>query len=219
MKKILSVFLLGIVLFLSSCVDTSQQTRTIEADLPIENLFSNFMSKHPNFDTNDITRKEVYDAFVVMVKDTIEKCHLFEGVPVKLATINKCKNGKYVAHFQSWITPTNFDYRYKITKICFDVVGVVPDSLALTLSDKSYYTFSGDYISNINFEVMERLLERGTTGITFDFGMEKDVLSRDEFSLHFAYMLYDFKEIKPFAGRAKEEVSYEEWRRRTYSVR
>lgn len=219
MKKT-CLFLLGTILFLSSCVqNSSQQTRTIEADLPIETLFHNFMNEHPNFDTNDITRKEVYDAFVVLLKDTIEKCNLFEGVPVKLNTINKTKSGKYVAHFQSWIAPHNFDYRYNIGKICFDVIGAVSDSLALTLSDKNYYTFSGNYISNITFDVMERLLEKGTTGITTDFGMSKDVLFSDEFSLGFAYMYYDFKEIKPFTGRAKEEVSYEEWRKRTNNLR
>ncbi len=204
MKKSTFFLVVLVACVLMGCVRVSKSNGQVEKDLPIEAFYKDFIKDYPNYNANDATRQEAFDAFVVAVKDTIDKCNIFEGVPVKLQTVNKIKDGTYVAQFQSWINPNGFDYRHGIYKVCFDVIGVVPDSIVPQLKDDEYYTFEGNYISNVEFHVMEALLGRETIGITASFGVEQDYIFEDKVSLHFAYMYYDFTSIKPFVGRECE---------------
>ena len=214
MKKIVLFSLIFSVFYLTSCVRMSG-TRTVEKDFPIESLYNDFIKNYPNYNANDATMQETNEAFVALVKDTMYKCNLFEGVPVKLRMVNKTNDSTYVAQFQSWIKPTGFEFHYNISEINFDVFGVVPDSLVPYLKDDNYYTFEGNYISNVEFPVMEALLGKDTYGITAMFGIDRDITFKDMVSLDFAYMFYEFTSIKPFGGRAMEEVSTEEWKKRT----
>lgn len=161
MKKI--IFIL-VVIVVSSC--NIPQYKTIEVDLPMESFVNNFLKGKPNFFNNDITIEEGNKEFIKALSDTLKtvdgKMNLFDGIPVRLKTINKTKKLGYVAQFDSWIEPNNFDYHY-VSEINFDVFCVIPDSLIVTLKEDKHYILDGVYVSNLTYDKCVQMLGKRTS--------------------------------------------------------
>lgn len=209
MKKIFSLLLFSTLI--ASCFGGTGQKASerqryvvVEEDYLIEKIFSEAINEHPNFDTNDLTRKELNDAFMKAAEDSLLKHNIFEGIPVKIRTLNKNDEGKYAIHLYSWYAPAGVHYRYNIDDIMFDVVGFIPDTLAYTLDQEKDYIFKGKYLKRITFTEILMALDRGTIGVSDDYGIRKDY---NKYDLSFRYMLFDIESIEPFTGRKKDTLA------------
>ena len=195
-KATLLIFGLAILL-LYSCGQPAQQRKNTREELPLESFVSQFRQSHPDMLNNDATLEEGNEEFKTAFEKAYAKQDMLEGIPVELTCVNKA-DGKYVAQFQSWILPSGFEFQDSIKEVCFDVIGVVPDSTAKQLKDKEYYLLKTKFVSFVNFEAMFALLGRETIGVTDKVGLEKDDVYEEKVCVHLARLYVDINEVKPF---------------------
>lgn len=143
------------------------QYESVEVDLPMEGFINDFLTNNPNFFNNDVTIEEGNKVFIKNLEDTLKtadgKMKLFDGIPIRLKTINKNKRlGGYVAQFDSWIEPYNFDFHY-VSEINFDVFCIIPDSLATTLKEDEHYILDGVYAGHLTYNKCTQFLGKSTS--------------------------------------------------------
>lgn len=160
MKKI--IFISFIAFALCSCDLTPKpKYELVEIDLPMESFINDFFIDNPNIFNNDITIEEGSKKFINKLSDSLKtvegKMNLFDGFPLRLKAIKKNKKLGYVAQFDTWIKPRNFDYHY-VSEINFDVFCVIPDSLVTTLKEDEYYILDGVYLGNLTFSMCEQMM-------------------------------------------------------------
>jgi hypothetical protein len=135
--------------------------------------------------------------------------NLFDGIPVKLKTINKNKRlGGYVAQFYSWVEPYNFDFHY-VSEINFDVFCVIPDSLAITLQEDKHYIVDGTYAGHLTYYKCTQFLGKTTSVWNPIVEIEKDkTYSSDYFQrkVNLGCVLLLFDDIKEYKCRKAQMV-------------
>ena len=162
---------LAVLLPMIGCIKPGERTRMVNKKLPLEELVDTFMKDHPNYLNNDVTIEEGDKEFQKIVIDTAKK--FLNGIPMELVAINK-NNKSYMAQFQCWITPSAFEYQSPVSKVMFDIVTPVPDSLVDGLKEKEYYVLEGIIIEkSADMNVFETLLGKNTMGTTPIFGIRK----------------------------------------------
>jgi hypothetical protein len=154
------------------------QYESVETDLPIEGFINDFLVSNPKFFNNDITIEEGNKDFIKNLEDTLKttdgKMNLFDGIPVRLKTIHKNKRlGGYVAQFDSWIEPDNFDFHY-VSEINFDVFCEIPDSVAFELKENKHYVLDGVYVGHLTYYNYTQFLGKTTSVWSPIVKIEKD---------------------------------------------
>lgn len=198
MRKILFTFSICSIFLMAGCDPKAPKQKEV-VKLPIESLVENFMSEHSNYLNNDVTMEEGDKAFYEIFMDTTK--NYLEGVPVELKTINK--NGKtYMAQFQCWTRPNNFDFNPPVYCINGDILTAIPDSLVSKLKENTYYTLEGCPIESMaNLVVMETLLGKRTYAVTPVFGIRKNDIYDDRFEINLGLLYYHFDGIKEFVEK------------------
>lgn len=198
MRKILFTFSICSIFLMAGCGPKAPKQKEV-VKLPIESLVENFMSEHSNYLNNNVTMEEGDKAFYKIFMDTTK--NYLEGVPVKLRTINK--NGKtYMAQFQCWTSPNNFDFNPPVYCINGDILTAIPDSLVSKLKENTYYTLEGCPIESMaNLAVMETLLGKRTYAVTPVFGIRKNDIYDDRFEINLGLLYYHFDGIKEFVEK------------------
>lgn len=197
---------LAVLLPMIGCIKPGERTRMVNKKLPLEELVDTFMKDHPNYLNNDVTIEEGDKEFQKIVIDTAKK--FLNGIPMELVAINK-NNKSYMAQFQCWITPSAFEYQSPVSKVMFDIVTPVPDSLVDGLKEKEYYVLEGIIIEkSADMNVFETLLGKNTMGTTPIFGIRKDDVWDDKYEVHLGLMFFRMISIKPFTEREKVEEKY-----------
>lgn len=211
MKRILLLFLGFIALV--SC--NSPKTKEVYKIYPIEQWVIDYVKKHPNCMNNEITKKQTVDDFIKAVNDSTLKDWM-EGIPVELRTINKV-NDKYTAQFGSYFISNGLSYRVPLKEVNFDIITVVPDSLAPQLKEDELYTLKGiQIVSKIKkSEVANFLLGQNCAYWSWDISLEpKDSyitpdLTSNCLAANLGVYYCDVKHINIFAGREKTIVPNE----------
>ena len=208
MKKLL-LLLVGLIA-LVSC--NSPKTKEVDKIYPIEQWVMDYVKKHPNCMNNEITKKQTIDDFIKAVDDSTHKDWM-EGIPVELETINKV-NDKYVAQFGSYFTSNGLSYKAPLEEVNFDIITVVPDSLASQLKEDELYTLKGiQIVSRLdNSQVADFLLGQESSYWSWDVSLEtKDSfiapdLTSNCLEANLGVYYCDVKHINVFTGREKTIV-------------
>ena len=207
MKKFFILCLMAFVM--CSCNFTPvPQYESVETDLPMEGFINDFLTNNPNFFNNDATIEEGNKVFIKMLEDTLKttdgRMNLFDGIPVRLETINKNKRlGGYVAQFYCWgAKPYNFDFHYGFD-INFDVFCVIPDSLAITLQEDKHYIVDGTYAGHLTYYKCTQFLGKRTSVWNDIVEIEKNSYSR---KVNLGCVLLLFDDIKEYQSRETKLV-------------
>lgn len=203
MKKFFILYLMVFVMCSCNFTPIPKEER-IEVDLPMENLINDFLNDKPNFFNNDITIEEGNQDFIRVLSDTLNtsegRMNLFDGIPLRLKTINKTKKLGYVAQFDSWATPYGFHFHY-VNKINFDVFCSIPDSIVTTLKENKYYLLDGTYVGNLTYDKSVQILGKRTSVWNPKVGIEKDSFCEYYKEVNLGCVLLLFDNIKEFNRR------------------
>jgi len=215
MKRIRTFLVITTMLLIVGCGNRIKQVKIVDEPLMLEVYMGNFMARHKDFGTNDLTRKIAATDFIKEIKDTLYKVNLLEGVPMKLSTINKTKGGKVMAQFEAWHAPYNFEYKNGIDYICADIIGVVADTIATKLKQggNEYYILKGCLIDFITYETACLLMETNMTTLTnkVDLDEPSSSISNDDnkYVPEFGIMFYQIDKIDEFEGRKQKREEIE----------
>lgn len=209
MKRIILFLIIG-VMTLISC--NSPKTRKVGKIYPVEQWVMDYVKKHPNCMNNEFTKKQTIDDFIKAVDDSTHKDWL-DGIPVELEAINKIDN-KFVAQFGSYLISNGSNYNVPLSSVNFDVITVVPDSLALQLKKEELYTLKGiKIVSRIKKgEVADLLLGQESNYWSWDVSLEPDDAYRtpdltwNSLKANLGIYYYDVQYINKFAGREQITV-------------
>lgn len=193
----------GLILILSSCIQPTsnkvEEEENRKAQFPIVGFVENFVASHPNFDSNDITRKQADGDFLKSFTDVSDSTNLIKGIPVKLEDLCEDSKGRVMAHFQSWIKPSAFEFPLPIQDVYFDVVGAVNSQYVNTLNEDTYYTIHGKFVSKIdNLPAFRMLLGRSSSVYAPQFQVRKDDIWDDRFEVSLGMMYFDIDSISEF---------------------
>ena len=204
MNKLHYIIILS-VLFLLSCGQPNpnkineNQDQDIKEKYPIVEFVEDFIAAHPNFDSNDITRKKADEEFIKSFTEYSDSINLILGIPVKLEALNEISDGKITAQFRSWITPYNFKFPLPIDEVNFDIVGVINPKYVNTLNEDSYYTIHGKFVSRIeSINAFEVILGRQTRVYTEDFSVRKDDIYDDKYDVKLGMMYFDIDSVSVY---------------------
>ena len=202
MKKAI-YFFLSTMMLLTSCMQTStnkvddEQNR--KSEYPIVGFVEDFVTTHPNFDSNNITREQADEDFLKSFTELSDSINLIKNIPVKLCALNKDSKGNVMAQFRSWIKPTNFEFPLPLNEVNFDVIGKIDPKYVNILNDDSYYTISGKFIGRIdNLHAFHALLGRSTSVYTPMFSVRKDDIWDDRYEVSLGMMYFDIDSISNF---------------------
>ena len=209
MKKFFILCLMAIAV----CSCNLTRYETVEIDLPMEGFINDFLTNNPNFLTNDVTVEKGNEVFIKNLEDTLKTTdgsrNLFDGIPVRLKTINKNKRlGGYVAQFDSWVEPYNFDFHY-VNDINFDAFCMIPDSLAMTLQEDKHYIVDWTYARHLTYDQCTLLLGKRTSIWNDIVEIQKDkTFSSDYFQrkVNLGCVLLLFNDIKEYKCRETQTV-------------
>lgn len=202
MKKVI-YFLLSSLMLLSSCVQTStnkvDEEQNRKSEYPIVGFVEDFVSSHPNFDSNDITREQADEDFLRLFTELSDSINLIKNIPVKLCALNRDSKGNVMAQFRSWIKPTNFEFPLPIHEVNFDVIGKIDPKYVSILNEDSYYTINGKFIGRIeNLQAFHALLGRRSSVYTPMFSVRKDDIWDDRYEVSLGMMCFDIDSISNF---------------------
>ena len=203
MKK--SLYILSfLTLLFSSCVNSSynkqEEEQNAKSKFPIVGFVEEFVASHPNFDNNDITRKQADADFLQSFTEVSDSINLFQNIPVELCALNQTSKGQVIAQFRSWIKPTNFEFPNPVNAVNFDVIGRIDPKYVDSLNEESYYTLSGTFIGRIeSIEAFMAILEQSTSVYTPSFNVRKDDIWHDQYEVSLGMMYFDIDSIAPFA--------------------
>lgn len=145
MRKMLII----LCVLLMGCVNTKRIT--IELPLPIEEVYSTFLSNNPNWDINDLIYQEKMKEFKKIIDDTLQKDNIICGIPMEIEGINK--NDKLdltIVHLGSWLANKYIlDYQAGISEINVDVFAEVDNEMVMKLDDSYKYRLYGKFISRL----------------------------------------------------------------------
>lgn len=211
MKKFF-IYCFTLVVMCSCNYTPPTRYKIVEVDLPLENLINDFLKDKPNFFNNAATIEEGNQDFIRVLSDTLNtsdcKMNLFDGIPLRLETINKTKEFGYVAQFGSWISPNDFKFHY-VNDINFDVFCQIPDSIVTTLKEKEYYILDGWYVSNLTYDGCIRLLGERTSVWSPKVEIKKERPFNDDYffkEVNLGCILVLFEDIKPYVGRETKTI-------------
>lgn len=204
MKKIFIFCFMAFAMISCNFTPMPKEER-IEVDLPMENFINDFLNDNPNFFNNNVTIEEGNKDFIKALSDTLNtsegRMNLFDGIPLRLETINKTKELGYVAQFDSWIEPYGFDFHY-VKEINFDVFCVIPDSLVTTLKEKKHYLLDGTYVGNLTYNESVQILGKRTSVWNPKVGIEKESFGSSNYKkVNLGCVLLLFDDIKEFNRR------------------
>lgn len=210
MKRII-LLLIGIIT-LASC-NIPKTKIMVDKIYPVEQWVMDYVKKNPNCMNNEITKKQTIDDFIKAVDDSTHKDWL-EGIPVELKAINKVDN-KYVAQFGSYFISNGLDYKAPLKSVNFDVITIVPDSMAPQLKKEELYTLKGiTIVSRIEkAEVADLLQGQEGTYWSWDVSLEPDDsygtpdLTWNSLKANLGIYYCDVKQINKFAGR--EQIKFQ----------
>lgn len=202
MKKVI-YFLLSSLMLLSSCVQTStnkvDEEQNRKSEYPIVGFVEDFVSSHPNFDSNDITREQADEDFLRLFTELSDSINLIKNIPVKLCALNRDSKGNVMAQFRSWIKPTSFEFPLPIHEVNFDVIGEIDPKYVSILNEDSYYTINGKFIGRIeNLQAFHALLGRRSSVYTPMFSVRKDDIWDDRYEVSLGMMCFDIDSISNF---------------------
>lgn len=208
MKRII-LLLIGVIT-LASC--NTPKTKIVDKIYPVEQWVMDYVKKNPNCINNEITQKQTTDDFIKAVDDSTHKDWL-EDIPVELKAINKVGN-KYVAQFGSYFISNGLEYKAPLKSVNFDVITVVPDSLAPQLKKEELYTLKGiTIVYRIKKAVVaDLLLGLESSYWSWDVSLETDDSFRTPdltwncLKANLGIYYCDVKQINKFAGREQIEV-------------
>ena len=206
MKNKCFFIIIAISFVVISCTNTiPQNEKEFEyKDLPIEKIVNSFVTAHPDYNRNDITRDEANKKFIDTTINIFKTQNILEGIPVKLVKMNK-RNGKCYAQFQSWGVPDYFQYRYNIHEIHFDAVGVISDSIARSLVESEYYSIEGKFVKRLKtMSELQSIIGIYTYAYTPSYGIEQDDIWREKINVNLGLLHYNFSSVKLFLGREEE---------------
>jgi hypothetical protein len=189
------------------------QYESVETDLPMEGFINDFLTNNPNFFNNDITIEEGNKVFIKNLEDTLKttdgRMNLFDGIPVRLRTINKNKRlGGYVAQFDSTISPYGFKFHY-VSDINFDVFCIIPDSLATTLKEDEHYILDGVYVGHLTYNKCVQTLGKDTWVWNPIVEIKKDKTYSSDYyqrKVNLGCVLLLFDDIKKYQCRETQMV-------------
>lgn len=214
MKKVF-IYCFTLVVMCSCNITPAPRYETVEIDLPIENFINDFLSDNPNFFNNAATMESGNQDFIKGLSDTLNtsegRMNLFDGIPLRLKTINKTKELGYVAQFDSWIEPAGFIFHY-VSDINFDVFCAIPDSIVPTLKEDEYYILDGTYAGNLTYNECVQCLGKITSVYNPIVGIEKDNSFHIEYyqrKVNLGCMLVLFEDIKPYVSRETKTIKIE----------
>ena len=190
MKK--AFFLILCVVAFYSCMPPQSSQQTVKQP-PIVCLVDSFVTSHPDFMNNAITREKANTDWKKVVLDSLKNPNFLDGVNLTLIGINKTKKHGYIAHFRAVY---NSDRYKNINNLDFDVLTYVSDSIAYTLVEKANYVICGDIIGPINFPTMRKLYEAPLNRMTDDYSITKCEYKSDKYDLQIANIMMDIKEFK-----------------------
>lgn len=121
---------------------------------------------------------------------------------------------KYVAQFGSYLITNGLSYRIPLEEVNFDIITVVPDSLASKLKEDELYTLKGiQIVSRLeNSQVADFLLGQESSYWSWDVSLEtKDSfiapdLTSNCLEANLGVYYCDVKHINVFTGREKTIV-------------
>lgn len=135
---------------IASCVAGGPSEQVKEEKLPIVEFVDSFKISHPNWGNNSITEEQANEDYIKMIEDTALLYSLTEGIEVKLSGMRKDKKGQITAHFTAWQAQENVK-KYDISKVMFDVVTNINDSLVSSLKEGKKYICKWDIVSPVNY--------------------------------------------------------------------
>lgn len=165
---------------------TPQKNNEVKKELPIVEFVDSFKSQHPDWSNNSITKENANNDYLKMIEDTTLLFSLTEGIKVKFSELSKTKDGKYMGHFYAWMSQPNIE-EHRISKVMFDVVTCIDDSLATKLVEKEEYMCKWKMISRVNYETFCFLLGLETSTIQATPQIEIDDMDHIDISLGLFY--------------------------------
>lgn len=190
MKKVIILLLCGFALY--SCV--VPQTNQNVSQPPIVCLVDSFVTLHPDFMNNAITRDKANADWKKAVLDSLKNPRFLDGINLTMVRINKTKKHGYIAQFRS--DYNNYNHYKNIRELEFDVLSYIPDSIALNLVEKAEYTIYGDIIGPITFPTMQKLYEAPINRLTDDYSITKYEYDKGKYDIKMANIMMDIKEFK-----------------------
>ena len=146
MKKFFILCLMAFVM--CSCVNYTHTTKPLT---PLEELFVKYIDNTPNITTNDLVREDAFKSFNSALKDTLNKCNIISGIPMRITKITSLSDKNEKAYFltlRAFELNTKFKNSYFVE--CDVKGGFKNDSIAHTLNqDKEYIIKKYQYIDNI----------------------------------------------------------------------
>ena len=111
MKKLLLI--MTIFLLLASCANNGRTaSQRVNDTCHIEQYFHKFMARYPDGLNNEIKKEEMNKQFVAEITDSLRNSNwLLEDLPLSFESIQKCDDGNCYVHFQSWIKPTDWEFK------------------------------------------------------------------------------------------------------------
>lgn len=193
MKKIL--FGVAIALLLGACVSGGPNNQTKEEILPVVSFVDSFRVSHPNWENNSVTKEKANEDYLEMIKDTTLLYSLADGIDVKLSGIRQNKDGKYTAYFTAWHAQSDVE-KHNISKVMFDVVTTINDSLVSSLKENEEYKCKWNIVGALNYETFCFLYGQQVSTICADPKIELEDYTKDV-SLSLGLFYADLKDIKP----------------------
>ena len=197
MKKLLLI--MTAFLLLASCANNGRTASQRANDTcHIEQYFHKFMARYPDGLNNEIKKEEMNKQFVAEITDSLRNSNwLLEDLPLSFESIQKCNNGNCYVHFQSWIKPTDWEFKdFDFNEVCFDLVGEVPSSYIDILKEGDYYVVHGRLKRFIRLS--EFKLYTDEMAYTPFIGIEKETLSDTRVNWQLGMMLFDIDSISEY---------------------
>ena len=187
-------------LFLTACGNSSsliqKEQQNSKTNLPIISFVECFIASYPNFDNNDIERKNADVAFLMEVMSFSDSMNLIHNIPVKLKAMNETKKGNIIAQFSSWPSPRGFDYPNPVKEVNFDIIGEINPEYVKTLNEDNYYIIYGKLISPISFQDVKNKLGKSFRSVyTPSTHVRKDWISKDKYEVDLGLMEYRIDSI------------------------
>ena len=186
-------------LLLASCVNNGRTARQrVNDTCHIEQYFHKFMARYPDGFNNEIKKEEMNKQFVAEITDSLHNSNwLLEDLPLSFESIQKCDDGNCYVHFQSWIKPTDWQFKdFDFDNVGFDLVGKVPSSYIDVLKEGNFYFVHGKFKRFIELSEFEVYTEK--MAYTSVVGIEKEFLSDTGVDWKLGMMLFDIDSISEY---------------------
>ena len=137
MKIIYKSLIITLISF--TILGCNQVKKEPRKEIKLEVFLNDFFEQNPNWNQNDIIKKEVNEKFNEEIKLQLDK-GILDDFPLELGAINEYKKGKFAAIFNSHYTKSDaISYDNIIYSTKFDVIGLIsPEQVKILQEDKAY---------------------------------------------------------------------------------